>query len=1822
MRLTDRYCITGELGRGAMGEVHRAFPFQDPSSEVAIKIIQRNRKLGPSDLLRFQKEAALMSQLHHQNIISFHELGIFEGEGDEGSNSGYYIVMEYARGYNLRDSLERDGRKDLPFFFQVGLQVAEALDYTHGKNIIHRDIKPHNIIVTQASKDERGVLVKVLDFGVARLAEAVNTHKDGEQNLAFDEQAGTPLYMAPEVIASSFGASDHRVDLYSLGCVLYEVLTGHPPFHGNTRDALERAHQHDEPQQLINLRPDVPVAVAAIIHKLLNKRPDDRYQTAFALQADLLRAKMLYEQNGRRMPSFSLGLKDRIYAVSAQLPLVGRKEELASLKDEYEKVNGLSGRSRMTVVSGPGGIGKTRLLSEFKTVLSKDKIKFVQGLFTQHENTLPFNALANAFNEILMRMLKIGGVDADNLSRKVKTIVGPDAHLIATVVPGLRVYLGDLSNVDVPSKVDETSFLRFAKAFSDFVRCLAPENQPLVFMFDDLHWADDKSLELVDQFFSNANSLKFHLVLSYQTDCRSLSPRFVEFLNKFRQLKRRFNEISLSPLATANVSALAKIALRHDDPIPDDFVHYIEKRSSGIPVRIVELLRRLVANDVIRLDGRNLQWEFDSKSLAQSRVQLHAIDIVLGRIKEFEGHDLAVLQAASVAGQTFHYEMLLLGDKHPGSRVLNVMERALEEGLIVRYSGNEDLNHLGKAYMFTHLKVRAAIYDAMSDSQKEDAHYDMAKCFMSLIKKPTGPQLFAITHHLNIYASLSSDNEEVDQIRLQYNVMSGDEAKKTSSPQAAEKYFDIALEICNKWPRISARVDLIAEIVERLADVNASQKKYGLALERYRELLSMPISIDKKTAIAARTVGFQMVGGLISDALKLMGGVLDKLGKEIPRGTLWAQTRTLFWIVWDVFDLRRNSRTVQGLRKVYDNHKRLGDRSDRRYPAAKIYHLAALLHGRNDIRTAMVAQDLGMTEVVNGRAPISSAIKIVADRAALIASLGSIRGSYRLFDMCANIAQKATYERALGYILLRRAESVDYIKGRHEDVSDNIRQAWSRLNPREDRLAFAQALTFKQYRELVRCNFSGVVSLGALMPDIVQTRNWHSQISVAITLYSFLLQGKRNKIVDEGTRFMRRREAVAARVDDLFSQVVLAMLTFSRGDTDPARHAFDRLVKLWVGQGNDGKRESLLPWQDDFISLFVCTYPVLFEQEYGRPLMRTSEMLALLKAMRLRGLFTIRQRRAVQLLLWARTNELLNKHHAVSKNYDVALRSSKEAGNLLVQTLCYMWFGVYLLDRGQTANRDYIRRAYSHARRNHMDGVAGWIRKAAEKRKVTITADVASNTGRAGVITAQIGEVMPTLAGQALSVVAADIDDQIPFEKSLGAVMGLLSHHHPGRAVLFLSNSPNKYGCIYPENPPGDVSRIYDGVSLYFNLRSTLTMHLYHANWLHEGASASVLYSSIGDTSPSMSSSVSDHSPPKAPYRGDLTEVVDVPSRQISETHEASSLSGNGSSNSVKPGREVSGMFALVPVRVQGETIGVILIEELGAIHAVDLNATRRDLDLFGIHIGSLVESKLSQDFGKANIALKHPLYKHEHGGFVFEDCSWLNFKLSGKMRTGREASWYVGLQWSADQYVVAYCCVRGEPTLRDQYSSEVFRQVLATRELARMSGRAKFEVSDLRSELGGLFTRNGTSSKMDELLFAFSIFDRTSPMVESGHFGGARPIVVSSENKVEAFNQVPVQLRDGRDVRYWEVLAQLDDHGLYILSFDTSKIRPQVDDLSTNRRTNEASTIPEGGKSTKRFIESAMSRNELPRYYLTVTRRVENLGLDEDSPSAEKKPA
>jgi serine/threonine-protein kinase len=214
-KLSNRYEITGELGRGGMGVVYRA---RDPllNREVAVKLIPPNQ-LSPDTEHRFQREAQLVAQMDHPAIVSIHDFGSHEGS--------LFFVMPLVQGTNLRAFLRHDSA--LGDMLEVGIQVAEALEYSHARGVVHRDIKPENIMV--AREEGAGVRVRVMDFGLARAAAESRLTKTGSL-------VGTLHYLSPEQVAAK--TVDGRADVYALGTVLYECLVGAPPFTGEAQSVL------------------------------------------------------------------------------------------------------------------------------------------------------------------------------------------------------------------------------------------------------------------------------------------------------------------------------------------------------------------------------------------------------------------------------------------------------------------------------------------------------------------------------------------------------------------------------------------------------------------------------------------------------------------------------------------------------------------------------------------------------------------------------------------------------------------------------------------------------------------------------------------------------------------------------------------------------------------------------------------------------------------------------------------------------------------------------------------------------------------------------------------------------------------------------------------------------------------------------------------------------------------------------------------------------------------------------------------------------------------------------------------------------------------------------------------------------------------------------------------------------------------------------------------------------------------------------------------------------------------------------------------------
>src|SRR5438309_4022956 len=302
--LADRYTIERELGRGGMATVYLA---QDRKHhrQVAIKVLKPElaAALGPE---RFLREIDTAARLNHPHILPLHDSGEAEGF--------LFYVMPYVEGESLRDRLSREKQLPLGNALQIAREVADALSYAHSHDVVHRDIKPENILL------EAGHAV-VSDFGIARAITAAAGGNLTETGIGL----GTPGYMSPEQGAAS-ARVDERSDIYSLGCVLYEVLAGEPPFTGPSAESIVRQHLTAAPPRVSAMRAAVPPAIEEAIVRALAKTPADRVATAAEFAEALAAPAQRVRDTGRRTSRLAAraGLAATLLAAAAGLFVLSR----------------------------------------------------------------------------------------------------------------------------------------------------------------------------------------------------------------------------------------------------------------------------------------------------------------------------------------------------------------------------------------------------------------------------------------------------------------------------------------------------------------------------------------------------------------------------------------------------------------------------------------------------------------------------------------------------------------------------------------------------------------------------------------------------------------------------------------------------------------------------------------------------------------------------------------------------------------------------------------------------------------------------------------------------------------------------------------------------------------------------------------------------------------------------------------------------------------------------------------------------------------------------------------------------------------------------------------------------------------------------------------------------------------------------------------------------------------------------------------------------------------------------------------------------------
>ena len=748
------YRITDLLGRGGMSSVYRAWD-EGLQRDVALKVLELESIGDPRETERFWREARLAARLDHVNVVS-----VF-GTGQE--DGFIYLAMELVEGQSLR-SLIRDRQGGLPIdqALELGCQTLAALQEAHDQGVIHRDIKPANILLKEDGT------VKVVDFGVAKL-------QGGTALTRVDEILGTVEYMAPEqILGDGIGPA---TDLYAAGVVLYEMLTGRKPFSGDSPAALVYHQLNEEPRPPSFLKPEVPRLLDRFVLRLLDKLPEGRFGSAKEALMEL--EKIQRRQQIAQVPGLeeSPGEEElELRAGDFQPRFTGRQAELGTLTTHFDN---LGSRGRVIFTSGEAGIGKTRVVEQLARYAQESGGRVIRGgCFFEHDMGpyMPFldaiggligegrNCLTAEERETLCSTLREQAPELAELAK--------DQSTTAKFRAGFAAAFGAEENPKAARQ-------RLCDAIFDLLAGAAA-TRPLVMVLEDMHWADEGSLQLLQYLVSRIPEAQLLCLVTYrpeevaEADEENLLAALLQRLHSEGLL----HEVRLERLERADLMRLATSIFLEAD-FTDDFGDFLYEQSQGNPFVAVEVLKLLRNQGVLYCEGGVWSVRAD---LTELEVPERVSALIMRRVGQLDMGHRELLQIAAVVGPWFTSETLETMADISRIELLKALFRLEKQHqLIVSQEGG---------YEFSHSKIREVLYAEISWELRREYHRMVAEVLEEQQKQGQEIEPEELGTHL-------FRGEEFARA-VPYLLSSGDDAFRLFNWRRAAVLYDQVADACRQ----------------------------------------------------------------------------------------------------------------------------------------------------------------------------------------------------------------------------------------------------------------------------------------------------------------------------------------------------------------------------------------------------------------------------------------------------------------------------------------------------------------------------------------------------------------------------------------------------------------------------------------------------------------------------------------------------------------------------------------------------------------------------------------------------------------------------------------------------------------------------------------------------------------------------------------------------------------------------------------------------------------------------------------------------------------
>ncbi len=754
-------------------------------------VLKMQRKDHPSlnEIFDFKYE--------YQVIISLaNYAGVIRAYGMEKTEGRLLMILEDFGGESL-DRIMKTADLSLEERIVVAIKTCDCLGQIHSSGVIHKDLNPSNVIFNRSSGQ-----LKIIDFGIASGLVHEDTHVMNRGVLD-----GTLLYMAPEQTGRMNRPLDYRGDYYSLGVSLYQLFTNRLPF--ESKDPLELVHCHVaiKPDPPSKVNSTIPEALSNVILKLLEKNPENRYQSDFGIIADLEACLNQLRSYGV-IGDIQIAEKDIPQELVISNRIYGREKEAEIILNAFDRAG--TGNRELVTIFGEAGIGKTSLVQNVQGTIGSRNGYFVSGKFDQLHRNILDNAVLHPFRELVTQLLAENEESLLKWKSQFLKALGTNCQIIIDVIPELELIVGPQPAPPELEPVESEN--RFKLQFQNFLSVFCLSEHPVVIFLDDIQWADLFSLKLLEFLFTDLDTKFLLVIVSYRNEEVDSSHPIVSTMDTILKHDVRTSALNLGPIQLGHTTQLIADSLRTHSGTVLELAQIVHEKTQGNPFFIKEFLKSVYEENLVHFDHTIGSWTWDTSQIIRQDVTKNVAALLEERIRKLPPISQHLLKVAACVGNKFDVFSLswFLGDSNK-----NIVQRlgpALGEGLIYPTGEGHKLIELGlvdnpqevKAeYKFAHDRIQQTAYSLIPEDVRPLFHRKLGQAMLHNTQPDQiNAKIFDIVTQLNLAPDFV--NGEEDRLELvELNLRAGKQAGASTAHEAALTYFWHGIKLLGEegWTR-------------------------------------------------------------------------------------------------------------------------------------------------------------------------------------------------------------------------------------------------------------------------------------------------------------------------------------------------------------------------------------------------------------------------------------------------------------------------------------------------------------------------------------------------------------------------------------------------------------------------------------------------------------------------------------------------------------------------------------------------------------------------------------------------------------------------------------------------------------------------------------------------------------------------------------------------------------------------------------------------------------------------------------------------------------